>query len=674
MRALLVLAVSLSLAACTTRRPGEDGGAPDAPFEPGLSLSPAELELVSVDGSLPEVTFTAFLTGGDGTRREVTPGSWSSGEPRVGDVDAGTFTVTGRAGGAVEVVARYVDPAAGPLAATAMVRVRVELTVPPDPSIPGPVVERLRTLPDTDADPLASATIEYPLDGASMPNNVVAPVVQWHPRDRAGDGFRLVLETPYAVVRAFAYDDGRRFRSSIAIDPAVWRVVADSARGETVSMRVDRLPPGADVLARGAPISIELAEDGVFGTLYYWQVHTDPQSSDVLRLDATTGVRESVLAPEAGACVGCHSLSHDGRRLAATTDMRGLPWTTPIVDAASATAPPPDLVELSTYHFLAFSPDGDRALASHAASDEATSDSRLVLLDTTSGDRLPALGLPEGIAGYPAWSPDGAFVAWMAGGGDGTRGTTAPTRIEVAAVETGDAFGAATVVHEGSSLEDTLEGGVTDARPSWSPDGRFLAFAHGTSSVSAVDIGATAPTSSLYLVPREGGAPIRLTRGMGREGPVDAFWPVFSPFVTEARDGRTLYWLAFYSRADYGNDREGTAGTDRRQLWVMAIDPARAAAGEDPSSPPYWLPGQDTQADDIAALWAPRACRLRGEGCSASSECCTGQCAAADPSLPDVLTCGEPVACRGEGESCERASDCCEGVCNLGVCGYEPPF
>src|SRR6185369_9249298 len=99
-----------------------------------------------------------------------------------------------------------------------------------------------------------------------------------------------------------------------------------------------------------------------------------------------------------------------------------------------------------------------------------------------------------------------------------------------------------------------------------------------------------APRAGLYLVAASGGDPIRLDLGMGPEGPVDAFWPVFSPFATEEADGTRLFWLAFYSRADYGNDREGTAGTGRRQLWVMAIDPDRVSSGEDPSWPPYWLP------------------------------------------------------------------------------------
>ncbi|WP_053231921.1 PD40 domain-containing protein [Sandaracinus amylolyticus] len=675
-RISISIGVALALAACTTGEAplGEpDGGLQTA----SLVLEPAEVELTSVEGAMPTASFRAYARTLDGEMVEVTPESWRLTHDRIGAVDtSGTFTANGRAGGMVEVVAR----APGAIAAIegrATIRVHIEREAPLDPSVPPSVRDRF-DLPEVE-DPFESVLLEYPLDGARMPNNVAPPVVQWDPLPRGGadDAYRIVLSSPYATVRAYAYDSGRGFTSSWASDRETWRILADSARGEELALRVDRVASGGTTVFRGQPVRVWLSEDGLYGTVYYWQVRPDPQSSDVFRLDAATGARASVFGTESGACVGCHSLSHDGRRLASTLDSRAATWATTIVDTASSSAPPPDLLGPfePSYHFLAFRPDGARILASRAEGTEASGVSRLVMLDGATGLPAAASGIPEGEAGYPAWSPDAEWVAWMQGGGDGPRGTRAPTSIVVAPVEGDDALGAPRAVHEGASLSESFEGGSTDSRPTWSPDSRFLAFAHGTSSVSATEFGSEPPRAALYVVSRDGGDPIRLERGMGVEGQIDAFWPVFSPFVTEEADGTRLYWLAFYSRQDYGNAYAGTRGTGRRQLWVTAIDPTLVERGEDPSSPPYWLPGQDTRADDIAALWAPTGCRGQGESCSTSSECCSGECAAADPSMPDVLTCRPPSVCRRGGESCETAADCCSGLeCNLGVCGYVPPI
>jgi Tol biopolymer transport system component len=678
--ALLLGASTLSLSSGCTRGMAPIDAGDAGPTTPGLTIVPADATLLSVDGATPRVALRAIRTANDGSTEAVTPEHWSIGDERIAtltiEADVAWLGATALAGGAVEVLARYTDPDLGVLTASAVVRVRVERTMPPDPSIPASVIDRFHTLPEGN-DPFEAAAIAYPLDGARMPGNVVAPEVQWFPREGSGDGYRVVLEGEFVSVTAYAYDDGRRFRASSQVEPAAWRIIADSTRSAELTIRVDRLTPSATAIAMGEPVTVWLSEDGLFGTVYYWQVRTDPQASDVLRLDAASGARRSVFDGESGTCVGCHSLTTDGRRLAATQNGRSFDWVTTFVDPAGSAAPPPDLIDPIEpgYHFLSFSPDGTRALASRATDGEGADGTELVLLDGMSGLPLASTGLPTTPAGYPAWSPDGDWVAWMEGGGDGPRGTTEATRIAVAPVLEDDAFGAAVVVHDGASLDTTsLEGGRTDSRPTWSPDASWIAFAHGDRSVSATEIGESAPRAALYLIAREGGEPVRLERGMGREGPVDAFWPVFSPFVTEEPDGTRLFWLAFYSRADYGNDRAGTADTDRRQLWVMAIDPERTAAGEDPSYPPYWLPGQDVLADDIAALWAPTACRTRGDRCTASSECCSGECAAADPTMPDVLTCEPPTACRRYGESCDQASDCCDGLCTLGVCGYEVPF
>ena len=60
----------------------------------------------------------------------------------------------------------------------------------------------------------------------------------------------------------------------------------------------------------------------------------------------------------------------------------------------------------------------------------------------------------------------------------------------------------------------------------------------------------------------------------------------------------------FYSLRDYGNTLAGTKGTQRRQMWVTAIDKSKLGTGVDPSMIPYWLPDQDSKTENMSAFWA----------------------------------------------------------------------
>jgi hypothetical protein len=228
-------------------------------------------------------------------------------------------------------------------------------------------------------------------------------------------------------------------------------------------------------------------------------------------------------------------------------------------------------------------------------------------------------------------------------------------------------FAAPNVLHRGADLAMATERGATDSHPTWSPDSRLLAFQHG---VGAFSLNGPA---ALYLISRDGGTPVRLDNAVGGANAVESYHPTFSPFSTMEPGGRRYYWLAYFSRRDYGNAQAGTRGTRRRQLWVTAID-ASAPPGTDPSSVPYWLPGQDVATENMAAYWAQEACRMNGTECRASSECCSGVCRP-DPMMPMRYTCQPPppAECRRRGQTCGGASDCCMGLTCLGnVCDLPP--
>ena len=62
---------------------------------------------------------------------------------------------------------------------------------------------------------------------------------------------------------------------------------------------------------------------------------------------------------------------------------------------------------------------------------------------------------------------------------------------------------------------------------------------------------------------------------------------------------------------------------------MVAFDPARAALGQDPSYPAFWLPFQDIGGGNHIAQWSTKVARKAcpgGNGCDPGEVCKNGQC------------------------------------------------
>jgi TolB protein len=123
-----------------------------------------------------------------------------------------------------------------------------------------------------------------------------------------------------------------------------------------------------------------------------------------------------------------------------------------------------------------------------------------------------------------------------------------------------------------------------------------------------------APDAQVWLVNRAGGAPVRLAAAStGGDS-----WPKWAPDVQTYRGG-SLMWLTFSSRRAYGL-RLATGAM--AQIWMTAIDPARAAAGLDSSYPAFWLPFQEIDSGNHIAQWVTNVER---QPCFGEGECQTGE-------------------------------------------------
>ncbi len=623
-----------------------------------VAIDPPASSLTASGGQTPSQQFTLVATMTDGTTRSDLQVEWELDDIRIGRIGArdGLFQANGLVGGEVLVSARLVSDASQSATATVRVTLKREFIAPgasPDitSSFPGAGVD----------DSARSAGLLYPLDGAVMPQNVYPADIQWE-RGVAGDRFRVTLTKPNASVVAYLEHTGPDFFNHWLVDENAWRGIAQTDPSEPMTIKVDRWEAARQEYIRGTPISMTFADAALSGSVYYWDI----AAGRIVRIDDGTGTRDEFmptppLSPNGQSCVGCHTVSNDGRYMVGR--LGGGYNAGAVFDLTQDLTqnPPPTeypVSDMSPYwNFATWSPDNTRLVVTGNEWNGGV----MRLVDPFAGQDVPLQSgtLPGSGTTHPAWSPDGSLLAYVENantfGGSNVTGD-----IAIMEVTGNDSFGASSIIQPGMTVTNAVPSGNAASYPTWTPDSAWLAFAHGTGSRSEDQ------QSALYLIRKDGSGLVRLNNASGGPDATDTFLPNFSPF-----DQGGYFWMSYLTRRDYGNAQVGTRGRALQQIWVSAVK-TNPQPGEDPSEVGYWLPGQNTASRNISAYWAPRACRMDGESCAVGSECCSGEC------LPDqsgALVCSPPPPdrCREIGESCNQTSDCCDSdeggiICESNSC------
>ncbi len=642
-----------------------------------IVIDPESPGFVSLNGARETQSFRVLGVRRDGQRVPLPGGTWSLEHSRMGDIaNDGTFTSNGVAGGRVAVRVETVLPNTMTAQAMTTLTVRIERSV----AVGGRPESAAAnfTMPAV-TDPARAPVVRYPLDQTVMPNNVAPPDVQWDPNGAMDDWFRIRILKPNALVTGYVRHTGMGFLHDWHVDPAVWRAIAETDLDAPATLLVDRWDHTSRQVVSRSPVTVNLTRGGIYGAVYYWEV----EQGRIRRISPDTGANDDII-PHSGRrfscgsfpveCIACHTVSRNGRWLAGGIGDAGGQGAVYDLTRDLTADPAPSVFPVTTtsarWIWSTFNPSATRLLTNLV-------DGSLVLIDPQFGTVIPSTGLPPHAVAQPDWSPDGASVAYVT-----TSATTGQNSIDftrgdltITAASGMDDFGPETVLHRGADLVSSPEGGSIDAHPTWSPDSRFIAFGHGTNARSAS--ATTVHPSALYLEPRMGGVPVRLDNA--NEGPSgrQSHWPTFSPFTTLAADGRSSYvWIAYHSQRVYGNNLGRTpppptpcvGAQAPRQLWVSAINLA-TPAGRDPSSVPYWLPGQNVSGNNMAAYWAAQPCRTNGTDCRTNADCCSGRCNAMGRCEPPPVS-----MCRRLGATCGSNGDCCAGLMCVGnVCDFPPP-
>lgn len=221
----------------------------------------------------------------------------------------------------------------------------------------------------------------------------------------------------------------------------------------------------------------------------------------------------------------------------------------------------------------------------------------LEVINPMNGTSVATTGLPTSGVAHPSWSPDGKSVAFV-------RNITLGGNLAGWAVDY-DRGDLAVMSANGDAF-----GAPTTLVAAASVDPAFAAPSWPTFSPDSGYIAYGAGINSrgrndqaMAVYP---GALFLIDKNGGVSYRLDTacgggrncYVPNFSPF-----DDGGYFWLVYYSNRDYGNAQAGTKGTSRRQLWVTAIDKSKLGTG-DPSSVSYWLPDQDVQTANMSAYWA----------------------------------------------------------------------
>jgi hypothetical protein len=510
-----------------------------------------------------------------------------------------------------------------------------------------PIPQEAGSLFGGPADPTRAPTIAYPNNGVMLPPNLKLLDIHWMP----GTGntlFQITFSSPTADITYISRcgSIGGLLAAGgcgFQLDQTGYNYLSASNAGSgNVTVTIQGTDDYGTGVGTSAPIQIQFAQETVNGGVYYWDV----TNTRIMRFDfgGTVTTPEVFLAPgqygtNGGTCIGCHALSADGTKMAASAGGQNDGYLVYIDGVAAPTTPlTANENRANPIQFASFDPLGDLFVAVYGDSSGGPDagpdnlyfhDGNTGLIDTNL--TKPLAFEPD----HPAWSPDGTMIAMTHVGHHGTSQQEFLGGIDVATFAAGSVVdGGVTVSAAGGTLGDpvvvvpssvtTTSQATNSYNPSFAPDSTFLVFSQticlksqATSSVCDSDITSNVSATTWAVQPTAGATPIHLDNAAapgvadGTNATVLDTFPRSTPFETAQGSGK-LFWFTVASLRQPGLRFKGYKATDegtgqlQQQLWMFAVDPAKILAGEDGSYPAFFLPFQDPTTSNHIAQWTQK--------------------------------------------------------------------
>ncbi|MBS1153141.1 MAG: tolB protein precursor, partial [Myxococcaceae bacterium] len=297
---------------------------------------------------------------------------------------------------------------------------------------------------------------------------------------------------------------------------------------------VNGTTPGA--VGTSAAQSIAFGQQDIKGGLYYWNTAGNIQRYDYGFPNAPAQQYLSAGNVGASFCVGCHVLSRQGNRILAGKD---IPSPAPyallnVVNKAQVTTSTGAAITGSA-NFASFAPDEQHLL---------TSDGVSIAWRELAGGTAKSVVSPGTM---PDWSPDGLHMVYAR---PASQPFFAMPGVASASISTMHFNG----LGWDTPTTLVPFAGQNNYYPAYSPDGQWVAFNRSPGnresfSNAAPDADAgTLPDGELWAVAATGGTPVRLAAA---SNPGAISWPKWAP-VRHDYSGGKIMWLTFSSARPYG--------------------------------------------------------------------------------------------------------------------------